>query len=357
VPLSLIIGSVQEAAWPLVLVAAFAMTVALGFARRTAPAALVIAWVTAVLQMAFGLPPIFADLAVFGVLFATGADERRAVRLAGLASSVVGPLVVASYLVMSAWQPWSQPSWWLPLFAAGLVSFVLAWTFGLLMWMTRRSQRERAETLAAQRETAAEQERLRIARDMHDVVAHSLTVIVAQADGARYASAAGSAQAGDALATISGTAREALGDVRVLLARLRQAQSDLPQLGVGELDGLLGQVREAGLTVEAVLGTPPDSVPAVVQLAVYRIVQESLTNALRHGDASQGSTLRLTWNDSEVRLEIRSRVRADTPAPSRGHGIAGMAERARLAGGTLVAERDRDEFVVRAALPIRERAS
>lgn len=344
VPLSLVVvGSAHEAAWPFLLAAALAMTVAVGFARRWPAAALAIAWATAIMQVWLGLPPAVANVAVFWVLFATGAHERQAVRVAGLVSAVVGALVVAVYLA---------PARMLPLLTFALAGFALAWTFGRLVGMARQAHRERQEMLLAQREIAAEQERVRIARDMHDVVAHSLAVIVAQADGARYASMGSPEKAGEALATISGIAREALADVRVLLARLRHAQADLPQPGLGELQELIGQVRAAGLAVDADLGHPPDAVPAVTQLALYRVAQESLTNALRHGDTSKPAALRLDWDDAEVRLQIRSHLStAPAKRPGMGHGLAGMAERARIAGGTLAAGPEGDQFVVTAVLP------
>ncbi len=193
---------------------------------------------------------------------------------------------------------------------------------------------------------------MRIARDMHDVVAHSLAVVIAQADGARYAASADPAAATAALGTISTTARAALADVRLLLTQLRHAESEGPQPTIADLEELYAQVRAAGVELRVDIDPAPAlPPPAAVQLAVYRILQEALTNALRHGDGGP-VTVALAWHADRVELEVRNRLRpGDRPAES-GHGLIGMGERASLVGGRLNAA-DRDgEFVVSATLPI-----
>ncbi|WP_316313707.1 sensor histidine kinase, partial [Clavibacter michiganensis] len=136
----------------------------------------------------------------------------------------------------------------------------------------------------ALQDVVVEQERNRIARDMHDVVAHSLAVVIAQADGARYARLVDPEAADEALRTISTTARQALGDVRILLAQLRHSEDDAPQPELKELSDLIDQMRSTGLTIEFVETGQPGEFGTGQQLAVYRIVQEALTNVLRHGD-------------------------------------------------------------------------
>ena len=209
--------------------------------------ALGIAWAGALLQMAYRLPVLPSDVAILGVLFAAAAAPSRRLRWLGLGSAVLGGLVATSYLVLPAWasRPGGALAPFIVVLFAATGTLVLAWTFGLLLALLRRGRVARAEAVAAQREAIEEQERGRIARDMHDVVAHSLAVIVAQADGARYLAANEPVRATDALETISGIARGALGDVRVLLARLRHHQGDLPQPGAAELVPLVRQVREA----------------------------------------------------------------------------------------------------------------
>jgi len=357
IPLSLASSAVVDAPWQLVLLITLGMTAAVAFTRRAPGTALLIASVVAVLQMVLGLPPAPADLAVLGVLFATGADERRWLRVVGLVAAVTGAAAAAAYLVLPAWISGTLVplAYGVLVLLAGLVTFVLAWTFGMLTRIARRSRRERDRATAAQLDAAAEQERGRIARDMHDVVAHSLTMIVAQADGARYLAAGGPEKADEALSTIAAIAREALGDVRVLLARLRYQQGDLPQPGLDDLADLVNQVREAGLVVEIEERRAPDHVPAATQLALYRIAQESLTNALRHGAGPV--RFAIAWEPDRVRIVVRSVLREEQGRreplqEGGGHGLPGMRERARLAGGTLRAERDGGEFVVLATLPL-----
>jgi signal transduction histidine kinase len=204
--------------------------------------------------------------------------------------------------------------------------------------------------MRAESEAASEQERVRIARDMHDVVAHSLAVVIAQADGARYAAATDPRAATGALETISTTARAALADVRLLLTQLRHSQGEGPQPTLADLDALYAQVRAAGVDLRVTVDPMPRAdPPAAIQLAVYRILQEALTNALRHG----GSPVEVTssWYPDRVELHVRNPLGAGTE-PGSGHGIIGMRERAQLAGGTLSAEVDDSAFAVRATLPI-----
>ncbi len=191
---------------------------------------------------------------------------------------------------------------------------------------------------------------MRIARDMHDVVAHSLAVVIAQADGARYASASDPSAATAALGTISSTARSALADVRLLLTQLRHSQGDGPQPTLADLEELYAHVRAAGVELRVdVDPAPPAEPPGAVQLAVYRILQEALTNAIRHGDGRVA--VRLAWGPERVDLEVANAMKTDA-APSAGHGIIGMRERAQLAGGSLSAEAVDGDFVVRATIPI-----
>jgi signal transduction histidine kinase len=212
-----------------------------------------------------------------------------------------------------------------------------------------RLAQQRAET-----EALVEQERVRIARDMHDVVAHSLAVVIAQADGARYAAAADPAVAADALTTISATARSALADVRLLLGQLRHSQDSGPQPGLADLEALYAQVRGSGVDLRVTVDPAPASEPpAGVQLAVFRILQEALTNALRHGAGPV--EVRMSWWADRVDIEVRNALVTAVSVPAGaglGHGILGMRERAQLAGGTLTAGAEGASFHVRASMPI-----
>ena len=244
-------------------------------------------------------------------------------------------------------------------FVASLALFVLCWALGLLARSLRTTQQSRAaqaaaeETrLEAQRDVAIEQERNRIARDMHDVVAHSLAVVIAQADGARYAMRTDPASADDALITISTTAREALSDVRILLGQLRYSQGQAPQRALADLDRLFDQMRSSGLVVSRSDTGTREPLGTTQQLAVYRIVQESLTNALRHGDTTQEVEVAFPWVNGFLDLTVSSALKTSPPdAGKRGHGIDGMRERAVLAGGSLSVEEKNGRFVVSASIP------
>ena len=341
---------------------------ALGIRRWSPPLALILAWAGAVLQMSLGRPPTVADLAIFGVLYVTAAYGTARVYWAGFASALAGALVITAYLFLGptfATGGFSIRT--LPVAVAILIAaafaLLLAWTVGALVRTGVRARANRDAQVLAEAEAAAEQERVRIARDMHDVVAHSLAVVIAQADGARYALAAGRGtgeqaaagaedEASTALGTISTTAREALADVRLLLTQLRHSQTDGPQPTLADLEELYGQVRAAGVELRVdVDPAPAGAPPPAVQLAVYRILQEALTNALRHGNGGP-VTVRLAWMPDQVALEVRNRMRTgDRPIES-GHGLIGMGERAGLVGGRLNAAGQDGEFVVSATLPI-----
>lgn len=353
VPFSLLIANTGSTWLPPIADLSIAVVVSAGMVAavvitRDAPVtALGIAWIGAAVQMLAGLPPLPVNLAVFAVLFWTGVGPDRRVRLTGAISAVTASIIVTLYLqlpvILTEAIEISAIGATLVL-VASLVSFALAWTLGLLFATVRTAGAERQEALA-------EQERGRIAREMHDVVAHSLAVIIAQADGARYASTADPEQARAGLATVSGIARSALGDVRVLLAGLRHSEAAGPQPTVDDLGAVVEQVRAAGLPVEIDPGETPTGLPIGVQLAVHRIVQESLTNALRHARRDRAATVVLRWATAEVTIEVGSWVDpARPPSGVAGHGITGMRERARIAGGDLAITVD-DRFVVRAQLP------
>ncbi|WP_447949263.1 sensor histidine kinase [Microbacterium aurum] len=334
--------------------------------RRAAPGlALTVAWVGAIVQMAMARPPSTADIAVFGVLYATAAYGSRRTFWAGLASTFVGALVITIYLfapLTDGGLSVSTITTALAVALAAMFGLGLAWTVGALVRTGIRARENRRAQEVAEAEAAAESERTRIARDMHDVVAHSLAVVIAQADGARYASASDPDAAASALGTISTTARAALSDVRMLLAQLRHRQADGPQPTLADLEQLYAQVRAAGIALRVdVDPAPAGEVPTGVQLAVYRILQEALTNALRHG-AGAPVDVALAWHADRVELSVRNETTAagvpasGTPAGEgeapRGHGVIGMRERAQLVGGTLDAGREGGDFVVRATVPI-----
>jgi len=334
------------------------MALALLLSRVCPPLALAVAWAGALLQMGTGQVPMAANLAIFVVLFATAAYGSRLVYWAGFVSAFAGAVAIALYLVLIpvgffGGSTLLEYAFGIAAsFAAALFALMLSWTLGALTRSITRAREGRRAQRAAEDRAAAEEERGRIARDMHDIVAHSLAVVIAQADGARYAAAADPDAATRALATISQTSRAALADVRLLLTQLRHRQGDGPQPTLADLEELYGQVRAAGVDLRVdVDPVPPGEPPAAVQLAVYRILQEALTNALRHGDGGPVDVV-LSWLPDRVRLEVRNGVSASPAGVPGGHGLIGMRERAQLAGGHLTAGGEGDAFVVRVELPI-----
>lgn len=341
----------------LALVVTALMTVALAIARLSPALALLLAWIGALVQMGFGAPPLPINLAILGVLYATAAYGSRLLVRLGFVSALVGAGAVAVYLAVTAVPPGVAFSWdaffvGASIYLAFAIAFVLAWTVGLLVRSAQRARRIRLAQAAAERAVFVEQERGRIARDMHDVVAHSLAVVIAQADGARYAAQHDPGAGTAALETIAGTARAALADVRMLLTQLRHSEAAGPQPTLADLEQLYAQVRAAGAAVHVeVAPTPPGLPPAAVQIAVYRILQEALTNALRHGTGAE-VWVRLGWHADRVELEVRNPARPDAATPHAGHGLVGMGERAALVGGSLHAAPQGGQFVVSATLPI-----
>lgn len=355
-----------------VIVVVFGMAITYAVHRLSPMLSLIVAWTTVVLQLSFGLAPDFSNLAILVMLFATSAYGDRLLKWLGLGSAILGAAVATIYLLLQGYvtagsasgiieQMYSNLPRMLLIGSASFIGFailfVLSWVLGLLYRTLMESrakgaaaQRARADQQEAEREVAIEQERNRIARDMHDVVAHSLAVVIAQADGARYAMKADTAAADEALATISTTAREALGDVRILLGQLRHSQGEAPQPVLADLDRLFEQLRSSGLSVRRTDDGEPHALGTGQQLAVYRIVQESLTNALRHGADPKEALVRFEWTDTALELEISNAFTSTTR--SGGHGLDGMRERAILAGGSFTAEPRGDVFVVTTTIPV-----
>lgn len=355
------VGSLAESVvGACLLIAAVLQSGAVAVARLSPGIALAAAWVGAIVQMGAGLPPLPINLAILIVLFASAAWGGTRIFWAGLGSVFVGGVTAAIYtafiydMFVSTLTdtPASALATVVLIFILCVSTLGAPWLGGFGWRMVLRWRASRAAQAAAEVAAAEEQERVRIARDMHDVVAHSLAVIVAQSDGARYAAASDPQVAAEALSTISQTARSALSDVRMLLTQLRHRQGDGPQPTIADLEQLFAQVRHAGIeprvTVDPV---PPGEPPAAIQLAVYRILQEALTNAIRHGDG-RVVDIRLSWRPDLVELEIRNSAALTVAGTIGGHGLVGMRERAQLVGGTLTTGREGGEFVVRGELPI-----
>ncbi|MFG2969679.1 sensor histidine kinase [Streptomyces sp. NPDC048288] len=254
--------------------------------------------------------------------------------------------------------------------AVYLLTVLLAWTAG--QWRGAQQARRRAET-----RRAVVEERARIAREVHDVVAHTLSVMVVQAAAADDVFAQRPEQAREALRAIETGARSALGELRLLLRAFRpeaegegeaetvpgggDSESDRrPGPSLARLDELADRVRATGMTVRVHREGAAEGLPAAVDLAAYRIVQEALTNTLRHADGADEVRVRVAVEGEcvEVTVVDNGRTRQSGPAsPGAGRGLVGMRERARLVGGSLRAgPLPGGGFEVAARLPV-ERVS
>ena len=247
-----------------------------------------------------------------------------------------------------------------------LVFVAAAWILGDSVRTKRayyRELEERAERLEREREDnarhAAAEEQARIARELHDVIAHSVSVMVVQAAAAGDVFEKHPERARDALRSIEESGRSALTELRRLLGIVRTRERDRrePQPGLDALADLLEQVRATGLEVELELEGELGELPTGVDLSAYRIVQEALTNTLKHASAGH-ARVRLSRHVGELELEIADDGAGPGESPADGHGLIGMQERAALLGGGLEAgPGPNGGFVVRARFPLGELSS
>lgn len=224
-----------------------------------------------------------------------------------------------------------------------------SWALGDAIRSRRTQQSERLRSAEQEAATAREQaaravveERLRIARELHDVVAHSMSLIAVQAGVGGHLIRSDVAAAERALEVIADTSRRALTQTRSMLGLLREEEADpaaAPAPTIDEIDVLVADLRQAGVDVTLTMEGPRRTLDPGVELTVYRVVQESLTNVLRHSGAAQAQVA-LTYVEDGVDVEIRDTGRGarrdpGEPAVTSGHGLTGLRERARLLGGTV----------------------
>lgn len=275
----------------------------------------------------------------FGVAMAFGALGAVAISLRG----TIGPPL---WGVAPPIAPRVSLLDWANFYALIAAALLIAALLGANVGHRRRHIAElvdRAERLARERDQQAEisraLERERIAREMHDVIAHSLAVMIAMSDGAHAAAEEGEAR--QAIGRVADTGRRTLGEVRRLLGTVRgddgsPAAEIAPQPDASQLASLAAEFSAAGLPVRLdVTGTPPPD-PAL-GLTVYRIVQESLTNVLRHAQRVRSATVTVTWLHGEVTILVRDEGQAVALSPGMGRGILGMRERVALYDGTIEA--------------------
>jgi signal transduction histidine kinase len=243
-----------------------------------------------------------------------------------------------------------------------LLFLVVPWSAGRLLReraVGEHSERERAERIDAERErqavAAAAHERTRIARELHDVITHSVSVMVIQAGAARSVMGADPARAESALSSAERAGSEALAEMRRLLGLLGDAEDGRklkPQPGLADLEVLLAEVRAVGLAAELSVEGQPARIAPALELCAYRIVQEALTNAIKHARAKHAS-VRLRWTDGSLELDVDDDGRGPSDGEPTGHGLAGMRERAALHGGSVhLGRADGGGFRVRALLPL-----
>jgi signal transduction histidine kinase len=310
--------------------------------------------------------PVPAQALVLVTVYSLAAYAPRWASLGGLALALFGGVLFAlRWLVSGDVAAAGLPQTLIALVAIDAVVLAI-WSFGDLA-RTRRlavqALEDRARRLEVERQQerdlAAADERNHIAREMHDIVAHSLSVIITQADGARYASAQDPVIAGTTLATIAETGRSSLRDMRRLLGVLRgdETASTRPLPSLADVDTLVDTVQRSGLTVDyRVEGSSRRPMPAGAELTAYRVVQEALTNVLKHAGPAASATVRLDWSARGLQLQIDDDGRGAGADPSGGgQGITGMAERLALYDGTVEAgPRTGGGFRVAAFIPCTE---
>ncbi|MCQ4212753.1 sensor histidine kinase [Streptomyces longispororuber] len=345
------------------------LSVVVTLRRRMPERMLVLAVVTGLAQLVLDAETNPSNFAMLVIVYTCAADGARwSSRLA------LGAGLCAAPLAQLRWpEEHGSPLGQMAVAVFTMVPFALAWVLGDSL-RTRRAYlaqlEERANRLEREREAqskvAVAAERARIARELHDVVAHNVSVMVVQADGAAYVLDQAPDQAKKALETISGTGRQALAEMRRLLGVLRTGEHEeggeyVPQPDVDQIEDLVEQVRTAGLPVDFKVEGTPRPLPSGVELTAYRIVQEALTNTRKHGGPNAGASVRLVYFDDGLGLLVEDdgkgaphELYEDGGADGRGHGLIGMRERIGMVGGTLDAgPRPGGGFRISALLPLK----
>ena len=327
-------GTRDVDAWALVLIAAHSVA---PVARHRAPEAAVAVGLGSALTYAIaGYPVALAPVTLLSVYSAAVVLPRGRARLV---------LVAAVALA------------WVTTTAAPGPTDLSAPAFAVVAWLLGRSTGERRDAQAAQAERAVADERLRIARELHDIVAHSMSVVAVHAGTGRLVADDDPAAAREALVTIERATRATLAEMRTLLGVLRSDDSRTgrePAPGLAGLDALVADVVRSGMTVDLRVDGERGEVPAGIDVSAYRIVQEALTNVIKHAGRAR-ATVGIRYAADAVSIEVTDDGRgAPTPhVPSAGgHGLVGMRERVALYGGDLDAgPRPGGGFRVVARLP------
>ncbi len=346
----------------------FAIAIALLVRRRWPVGVLVFGGTAAVIEIIVFRPDVEPQPYNLGVLVAVYTVVKYADRLRpGLIAAVLmGVAAVVEVFRHNTEQPWWSTAASYALIAGG------AWLSGYVGRIRRlyiASLEERALTAERERDAltriAVAEERAVIARELHDVVAHSLAVMIVQADGARYSLDGRPDEARDAVAQIASTGREALDDMRRLVCVLRGPGADLTdrrRVSLDDLDALVERAGSAGLDVHTVVRGHASDLPQAVQVTLFRLVQEALTNVLRHAGPGTAVLLRVAYERVLVCISVADNGRGHAPAearsdapPAGGHGLIGMAERVAVLGGTFSAgAQPGGGWLVEATLPLHQ---
>ena len=335
------------------------------FRRRFPMAAFWAVVAVGAVQVLFTQAVSMADLAVPTALYSLAAYRSRRFSLIGLAVAMLGAGVALERWVPSDNRAHVSSFDWLFAYGVAASPMIIAWVLGDSMRYrrtyyldledkARRLERERDQ----QAQIGAATERARIARELHDVVAHNVSVMVVQAEGASYALDTSPETTRRALGTIADTGRTALAEMRRLLGVLRSEAGiadRAPQPGVDQLEDLLEQVRAAGLVVDFTVQGVPVPLTQGIALAAYRIVQESLTNTRKHGGPRVSAQVSLHYGEDELRMLVQDNGRgAAALTDGQGNGLTGMRERVAMYGGALhAAPRPEGGYEVEAVLPYR----
>lgn len=341
-----------------------AETLPLAVRHRYPVQVLAITGIATIVYGAMGEPATGAEFGVLIAMYTVASVSDWRTSIISLGATLMG--IQATYVVTLLRSPTTLPVYIISYGkAAGL--FVAAWLVGDSIRSRRERAAElehRAEELERARDDEARQavvdERQRIARELHDVVAHNVSVMVVQAGGARRVLETKPELAREALGAIESTGREALGEMRRMLDVLRTDDTVdglAPQPSLSRLDGLVEHVREAGVPVELLVQGEPRPLPVAIDLTAFRIVQEALTNVVKHAGRAR-ATVWIAYEPGSVAIEVADDGRGPGAStfpsdPGRRHGIIGMRERVALFGGELsIGPRMQGGFIVRARLPI-----
>ena len=351
-------------------VVSFGMVAALALRRSRPVLSVVVVFGLAFVHYVAGARLLPADVAVLVALYSAAAHAPRWARQLSLGAGLVGAALQGLNVVLNRAVSGDQATTSLTgsviSIVIGIAALVLvAWTAG--QWRRTRvayvgSLVERARQAEAEREQqlryAAVAERARIAREMHDIVAHSLSVIISQADGGRYAAAKSPAAAVQALETVATTGRAALRDMRGLLGVLGDGDADValtPQPATANVPELVAAVNASGLPVTLTITGSAQQLDSGADLAIYRTVQEALTNTLKHAGPRASAQVRLNWSPAELEVMVDDDGTSQAPGLNGGpgRGLIGVRQRLAAYGGSVQAGPLAGRgYGVRATLPL-----